>query len=141
MRIIKEGSNGNTRDSLEFFKEHYHELGEVNYIVLYYAEKEWCINHDLFHQYAIVIGEKAQLWMSGLTWGYYGAGPSALLEVMQMIDPAITYEDIVSLKWMAENPIIFERVSGNLIQCSFDEFVRSLLCFETDRLPWKKLWN
>ena len=79
--------------------------------------------------------------MSGFTWGYYGEGPSGLLELMQMIDPAITYEDIVSLKWMAENPITFECVNGNLIQSSFDEFVSSLLCIESDRLPWKKLWN
>ena len=63
MKIIKEGSNGHSWSSLEFYKQHYHKLGDVNYIVLYYAEEEWCINHDLFHQYVIVIGEKAQIWV------------------------------------------------------------------------------
>jgi len=67
----KEGKD-NARASLEFFNRHFKELGKVKYIILYYAEKEWVLNHDLMHQYVIIIGDNAQLWMSGLTWGYYG---------------------------------------------------------------------
>ena len=93
MRIIKEeDSSGSTRESLRFFQKHYHELGEVKYIVLYHAEKEWLINPALYHQYCIVIGENVQLWMLGLTWGYYGEGPSGLHEVLQIIDPEFTYD-------------------------------------------------
>ena len=69
MRIIKQGRLKSTEDSLMFFREHYQELGEVKYIILYYAEREWLINKEYYHQYVIVIGENAQLWMSGLSWG------------------------------------------------------------------------
>lgn len=42
---------------------------------------------------------------------------------------------------MAENPITFKCVDGNLYQGSFDESIRSLLCSDSGQLPWKKLWN
>ena len=69
MRVIKEGSQKVTRESLEFFKEHFLELRGVKYVILYDAEREWaiCRSRELYHQYVIIVGETAQLWMSGLT--------------------------------------------------------------------------
>ena len=61
MRIFKEGRLKYTDESIEFFKKYYRSIGKVNYFVLYYAEREWKINPDLYHQYVIVIGEYAQL--------------------------------------------------------------------------------
>jgi len=135
VRVIKQGRLTSTEDSLIFFREHYQELGEVKYIILYYAEREWLINKKYYHQYVIVIGENAQLWMSGLTWGYYGHGPYGLFELMQMIDPTITYEQIVSLEWMAENPVMFENVDNKLVLRPYSESASSLLRIERDRLP------
>ena len=135
MRVIKEGRLKSTRDSLMFFKDHFRELGKVKYIILYYAEREWLINRKFYHQYVIIIGEDAQLWMSGLTWGYYGQGPYGLFELMQIIDPTITYEQIVSLVWMAEYPIMFENVDNKLVLRPYNESVRSLLRIERDNLP------
>ncbi len=135
MRVIKEGRLKSTRESLMFFKDHFRELGKVKYIILYYAEREWSINKKYYHQYVIVIGERAQLWISGLTWGYYGQGPYGLFELMQMIDPTITYEQIVSLEWMAEYPIMFENVDNKLVLRPYNESASSLLYREGDRLP------
>ncbi len=135
VQIIKEGRLKSKESSLMFFKDHYQELGKVKYIVLYYAEQEWLINPEFYHQYFIVIGEKAQLWMSGLTWGYNGEGPYGLFELMQMIDPSITYEQIVSLQWMAEYPIMFENVEQKLILKPYNESAKSFLSVEKDRLP------
>ena len=83
----------------------------------------------------IVIGEKAELWMSGLTWGYNGEGPYGLFELMQMIDPSITYEQILSLQWMAEYPIMFENVEKKLVLKPYNESARLFLYVEKDRLP------
>ena len=135
MRVIKEGHLKSARESLMFFRDHYQELGKVKYIILYYAEREWLINKKYYHQYVIVIGEKAQLWMSGLTWGYNGQGPYGLFELMKMIDPSITYEQIVSLQWMAKYPIMFENVNKKLVLRPYSEFAKSLLSVEKDRLP------
>ena len=135
MRVIKEGHLKSTEDSLMFFKSHSQELGRVKYIILYYAEREWLVNKKYYHQYVIVIGENAQLWMSGLTWGYYGQGPHALFELMQMIDPTITYKQIASLEWMAEYPIMFENVDNKLVLRPYNESASSLLALEKDRLP------
>ena len=140
MRIIKEeNSSGSTRESLRFFQEHYHVLGEVKYIVLYHAEREWLINPELCHQYCIIIGEKVQLWMFELTWGYYGEGPSGLHDVLQMIDPEFTYEQVISLDRTAKEPITLENVNGRLILRIFDESVSSLLRGEDYHLPWIKI--
>ena len=46
MKILKECKLKSPEDSLKFFKENLKELGKVNYVVLYYAEKEWAINPD-----------------------------------------------------------------------------------------------
>ena len=136
MRVIKQGRLKSTVDSLMFFRDHYQELGEVKYIILYYAEREWSINNNYYyHQYIIVIGEKAQLWMSGLTWGYYGQGPYGLFDLMQMIDLTITYEQIVSLEWMSEYPIMLENVDQKLVSRPYNESARSFLYIERDRLP------
>ncbi|GAG84569.1 unnamed protein product [marine sediment metagenome] len=136
MQIIKQGSLKSTRDTLRFFKEHFDKVDKVKYIVLYFAEREWLLNPDLYHQYAIVIGENAQLWMSGLTWGYCGEGPYGLFEVMQMIDPSITFEQIEALEWPGTYPILFENVEGRLSLTQFTNSVASLLCLEGGRLPW-----
>ncbi len=136
MNIIQQGKLKAPEHSLEFFKEHSDELGEVKYIVLYYAEKEWSINKGVYHQYTILMNERAQIWMSGFTWGYNGAGPRGLLELLQMIDPEITCEKVANLEWMAKDPIVFENVKGKLVLRSFNETVRSLLNDEDDRLPW-----
>jgi hypothetical protein len=114
MQIIKQGSLKSTRDALRFFKEHYDKVDKVKYIVLYFAEREWLLNPELYHQYAIVIGENTQLWMSGLTWRYCGEGPYGLFEVMQMIDPSVTFEQIEELEWPGTYPILFENVEGRL---------------------------
>lgn len=137
MKILKEGKLKSPENSLKFFKEHLKELGKVNYVVLYYAEKEWAINSGLYHQYVIIISDYTQLWLSGLTWGYYGAGPSGLLELFEIIDPSITYEQIVELEWLAENPIMFENLNNKLVVKPFNEVVHSHLCGEGNRLPWK----
>lgn len=139
MNIIKEGKLKAPENSLNFFREHYDELGELKYIVLYYAEKEWSINPEVYHQYTILMNEKAQIWMSGFTWGYYGAGPRGLLELLQMIDPEITCEEVANLEWMAKDPIVFENVKGKLVLRSFNESICSLLSIENDRLPWKAI--
>ena len=140
MRIIKEEkSSGSTRESLKFFQEHYQELGEVKYIVLYNAEREWLINPELYHQYCIVIGEKVQLWMVGLTWGYYGEGASGLHNVLQIIDPKFTYDQVISLDRKSKEPITLENVNGRLILRIFDESVSSLLRGEDYHLPWIKI--
>ena len=135
MRVIKQGRLKSTEDSLMFFRDNYQELGEVKYIILYYAEREWSINKKYYHQYVIVIGENAQLWLSALTWGYYGQGPYGLFELMQMMDPTITYEQIVSLEWMAEYAIMFENANNKLVLRPYNESARSLLRIERDRLP------
>ena len=135
MRIIKQGRLKSTEDSLMFFRDHYQELGRIKYIILYFAEREWSIDKKYYHQYVIVIGDTAQLWMSGLTWGYYGHGPYGLFELMQMIDPTITYEQIISLEWMAEYPIMLENVDQKLVSRPYNESARSLLSLERERLP------
>jgi len=73
--------------------------------------------------------------MSGLTWGYYGQGPYALFELTQMIDPTITYEQIISLEWMSEYPIMLENVDQKLVSRPYNESARSFLYIERDRLP------
>ncbi len=137
MQIIKQGRSESTRGALRFFKENFNKTDKVKYIVLYFAEWEWQLNPELYHQYAIVVGEKAQLWMSSLTWGYTGAGPYALFELMQIIDPSITYEEIQNLEWPGSEPIMFESVEGKLVLQSLNEDVKSLISIENDRLPWE----
>lgn len=139
MHIIKEGPLKSTAESLRFFKNHYLNLGNIKYVVFYYAEREWLVNRELFHQYVIVVGEKAQLWMSGFAWGYYGTGPYGLFELMHLIDPNITYEQIVSLDWKTENPIMFENVKGKLEIKKFDGFAKSIICDRVNHLPWEKI--
>ena len=114
MQVYKEGPLKSTDESLRFFKKHLLKLGKIEYIVLYYAEREWLINRNLYHQYVIVVGEEAQAWMSGFTWEYYGTGPYGLFELMKLIDSSIKYEEIVNLEWMAHEPIMFVFVDGNL---------------------------
>jgi len=136
MQIIKQGQLKSTRDALRFFKEHFDKVDKVKYIVLYFAEREWQLNPELYHQYAIVIGENTQFWMSGLTWGYCGEGPYGLFEVMQMIDPSVTFEQIENLEWLGTYPILFENVEGRLSLTQFTNSTASLLCLEGGRLPW-----
>ena len=138
MRIIKEGSLKATRESLEFFKEHHFELGEIKYLILYYAEQEWaiCRNPDLYHQYVIIVGETAQLWMSGLTWGYHGEGPYGLFNLLKLIDAGISYEDIVGLECEAKEPIMYEKIHGKLILKPFNESAKEMICKKNGRLPW-----
>ena len=137
MQIIKQGQSESTRGALRFFKENFYKVDKVKYIVLYFAEREWQLNPELYHQYAIVVGEKAQLWISGLTWGYSGAGPYALFEVMQLIDSSITYEEIQNLEWPETKPIMFENVEGKLVLKPLNKDVKSLISIENDRLPWE----
>ena len=139
MRIIKQGPGKSTKESLRFFKDHYLELGEIKYIILYYAEREWAIYRDreIYHQYVIIVGEKAQLWMSGLTWGYDGTGPYAFFTIMQLIDPNITYKDIAALEWMAEDPIVYEKMNGKLVLTHFDETAKNMICNGNKYLPWE----
>jgi len=137
MQIIKQSSVKPTRDALRFFKEHFDKVDKVKYIVLYYAEREWLLNPELFHQYVIIIGENAQLWMSGLTWGYNGEGPYGLFEVMQMIDSSITFEEIKNLEWLGTEPILFENVEGKLVLKPLNKVVKLLISIENDRLPWE----
>ena len=139
MRIIKEGSARYAEDSIKLFKEHHSELGEIKYIILYYAEREWaiCRSPEVYHQYIMIVGENAQLWLSSLTWGYYGAGPRALLILMQLIDPSITYEDIAGLEWEADShPIMYEKVGKKLILKPFNETAKAMICNKNGRLPW-----
>jgi len=135
MKILKEGQSKSPQDSLKFFSEHIEELGKINYVVLYYGENEWQLNPHLYRHYVIIIGEEAHIWISGLTWGYYGTGPGALHDLLQMIDPTILYEQINDLEWMAEDPIMFENFSGKLVLSSFNQEVYSLLCENDTRLP------
>jgi len=138
MRIIKEGNDNSTEESLQFFKDHYLELGDIKYIILYYAEHEWAIarSREIYHQYLIFVGEKAQLWMSGLTWGYDGTGPYTFFTLMQLIDPNITYKDIIALEWMAEDPIVYEKMNGKFVLTDFDEPVKSMIRIDNKYLPW-----
>ena len=136
MQVIKQGPLKSTRKSLNFFKEHFEKLGDIKYIVFYYAEREWRLNHDPYHQYVIVIGENVQLWMSGLTWGYFGEGPYGLFEVIRMIDPSITYKQIEDLEWPGTYPLMFENVEGRLILKPITNSAASLLRLEDGKLPW-----
>ena len=86
-----------------------------------------------------MVGEKVQLWMVGLTWGYYGEGPSGLHEILQVIDPEFAYDQVLSLSRTAEEPITLENVNGNLILRNFDEYVRSLLRRGNSHLPWEEI--
>ena len=137
MQIIKQGQLKSTRDALRFFKEHFDRVDKVKYIVLYFAEREWQLNPELYHQYAIVIGENAQLWMSGLTWGYCGEGPYGLFEVMQIIDPSVTFEQVENLEWLGTDPILFENVEGKLVLEPFNKSIAGLICSKSGRLPWE----
>ncbi len=137
MKVIKEDKDIGTDASIDFFKKHYKELGEIKYLILYYAEREWMINHDLYHQYTMFIGENAQLWLSGITWGYYGEGPSGLHEIMSMIDPEITYEQIVDLEWMAKETMMFEIIEGKFILKPMSEAVKEIL----RNGNWYLLWT
>ena len=139
MQVIKQGRLKSTRKSLGFFKEHFEKLGKVRYIVLYSAERERRWNLELYSQYAIVIGENAQLWMSGLSWGYLGEGPYGLLDVMQMVDSSITFEQIEDLEWPGTYPIMFENIEGRLILKPITNSAASLLCMDDGRLPWSPL--
>ena len=136
MQVIKQGLLKSSRTSLRFFKEHFDKLGKVKHIVLYFAEREWQLNPELYHQYVIFIGEKAQLWMSDLTWGYFGEGPYGLFEIMQMIDPSITYEQIENLEWPGTYPILFENIDGKLSLNRFKNSIAALLIMEDGVLPW-----
>ena len=135
MQVIKQGRLKSTRETLRFFKEHFEKLGKVRYIVLYSAEQDRVWNKELYSQYVIVIGEGAQLWMSGLTWGYIGEGPYGLLDVMQMVDSSITFEQIEDLEWPGTYPIMFENVEGRLILKPITNSAASLLQLEVGRLP------
>ncbi len=136
MQVIKQGLLKSTRTSLRFFKEHFDKLGKVKYIVLYFAEREWQLNPEPYHQYAIFIGENVQLWMSDLTWGYFGEGPYGLFEVMQMIDSSITYEQILGLEWPGSYPILFENIGGKMSLKPFKNSTAALLIMEDGVLPW-----
>jgi hypothetical protein len=137
MQVIKQGPLKSTQEALSFFKEYFDAVDKVKYIVLYFAEREWRLNPELYHQYAIVIGENAQLWMSGLGWGYCGEGPYGLFEAMQMIDPSVNYEQIESLEWPGTEPILFENVEGKLVLKPFNKSVAGLIGSKSGRLPWE----
>jgi len=138
MRIIKEGDGKSTEESVQFFKDHYGELGQIQYIILYYAEHEWAVarNPEIYHQFVIIVGEEAQLWMSGLTWGYDGTGPYGLFTVIQLIESDITYKDIIALEWLAEDPIVYKKMDGRLVLTHLDETAKSMICRENKYLPW-----
>ena len=135
MKIFTEDREISPRDSIQFFKEHYEELGKVHYVLLYYAEKEWAINPNLYHQYVIIIGENTQIRLLGLTWGYYGSGPSGLHDLLQLIDPTITYEQITGLEWMAEYIIVFENLNGKLVLTPLNKVIQSYLSRDDPSLP------
>ena len=140
VRIIKEGKGRDCYTSIDFFKKHYHELGKITHVVFYYAEHEWAIyrkNPDMYHQFTIFIGEKAQLWTSGFTWGYCGAGPGALHDVLLLIDPSISYDEITHLEWEARIPIMLQNVQGRLIEMPFSEEARALISSHEGFLPWE----
>ncbi len=61
-----------------------------------------------------------------------------LFELMHLIDSNTTYEQIVSLEWMAEDPIVFENVKGKLEMKRFDESTKSIICGKVNGLPWEK---
>ncbi len=83
------------------------------------------------------MGGNVQLWMSSLTWGYYGAGPRALLSLMQVIDPTISYEDITDLEWGADNhPIMYEKIDGKLTWKPFNKTAKEIICNKNGRFPW-----
>jgi len=136
MRIILEERRGVSRLSLKFFKEHYDALGEVRYIVLYYAESDWRLDPELFLIYTIIVGEDVQLWLSGLTWGYIGEGPYTLYELMKSIDPDFREEQILSLEWQAKYPIVFKKVKSKFVLHPFTEEVKALICIGDTKLPW-----
>ncbi len=77
--------------------------------------------------------------MVGVTWGYYGEGPSGLHEVLQTIDPEFTYKQVRSLDRTAKEPITLENVNGRLILRTFDESVSSLLCGGNNQVSWVKI--
>jgi hypothetical protein len=111
-------------------------LGEVRYIVLYYAESDWVLDPELFHNYTIIIGKDVQLWLSDLTWGYIGEGPYNLYELMKSIDPDFREEQIISLEWQAKYPIVFKRNNGKFALHPFTEEVKGLICRGDTKLPW-----
>ena len=53
-----------------------------------------------------------------------------------MIDPEITYEQIVDLEWMAEEPLMFEMIEGKFILRPISETVKEILRNGNWYLPW-----
>ena len=74
--------------------------------------------------------------MSGLTWVYDGTGPYTFFTLMQLIDPNITYKDIIALEWLAEDPIVYEKVNGRFVLTHFDEPVKNMIRIDNKYLPW-----
>jgi len=135
MEIIREEKMAATRESLEFFKKYHGRLGKVQYLVLYDVESipinpidKW--NHVIF------IGEHAQLWLRGLTWGYSGEGPYGLYKVLQKLDLEFTYEEIVALKWEAREIIVLKNMGGKLMVSSYEDSIRTMLLEANSTICW-----
>ena len=51
------------------------------------------------------------------------------------------FEQIVSLEWMAENPIMFESIDNKEVLRPYNESARHLLYNERDKLPGKMFYK
>ena len=92
-----------------------------------------------WYWFTIVIGENAQLWLYGLTWGYDGEGPYGLYKLMQKIDPKITYKQIKNLEKVPNSPIVYEYVKGELILIPYNNSVNSLVCKVNKSIQWVRI--
>lgn len=78
MRLDDEG-NGITRDSVRFFRDHRHELGEITS-----AELRFPGFGDPFDPYLMVLRDANgnEMRLSGCTTGYNGEGPRAAMQLL-----------------------------------------------------------
>ena len=76
---LKDHGNGITRDSLQFFREHRHQLGEIVEASVRFPGFE-----DPYDPYLMVLRDDRgdEMLLSGCTAGYPGEGPRGAMEVL-----------------------------------------------------------
>lgn len=91
MRISDDG-NGITRDSLAFYRDHRHEIGELREVTVRFPGYD-----DPFDPYLLVLRDTAgaEMRLSGCTAGYVGEGPNGTMRIL--IEEGIPVADAVAV--------------------------------------------
>lgn len=76
---ISDAGNGVTRDSLAFYRDHRHQLGDVAEVTVRFPGY-----NDPHDPYLLVLRDRAhnELRLSGCTTGYVGEGPHGTMRVL-----------------------------------------------------------